>query len=138
MRDHPSTRAAEAEKERSDHAALLKENATTWFFYFVAACLIGVGFCVAFLPTKVNPDQGRAALYLFSAAAGVMLAREFIYLLPKLNKGKVGGVELEFKSLAEAKEKIGRLEDDALVATQGVGTSAKQEAKRLAQEGGQE
>ena len=106
---------------------------TTALFYLVAACLIFVGFRVTF--HKNSDVEGRGALYLFAAAAGVLLARELVYLLPKLIQLKVGGVEV--KLLAEVKGLKDRVRDvqEEVILVQGAGTSAKQEAAKENEEG---
>jgi hypothetical protein len=81
----------------------IKEHMTTLFFYVVAGCLLYVGFRVAFDKERIDSDRGMTALYLIAAAAGVILAREFIYILPRIKSAKAPGVELQ---LADVQKKL--------------------------------
>lgn len=121
------------DKDQEQTSSTLSNLLTTALFYLVAACLIFVGFRVTF---HKNADaEGRSALYLFAAAAGVLLARELVYLLPKLIQLKVGGVELSLiNEVNGLKEKVRDVQEE-VIDVQGAGTSAKQEAAKHAEEG---
>ncbi len=72
-------------------------------------------------------------MYLFAASAGVILAHEFIYLLPKLIKLKVAGVDIEIANeVKNLKEQVSDIVTE-LIEAQGAGTSAKLEAAKLAE-----
>jgi len=111
-------------------------HVTTAFFYAVAGCILYVGFLVIFRSSKIS-GQPIVALYFFLGAAGVVLARELIYLFPKIERFKAAGVEIDLvkKDVRKMKKEIAKTQYD-LVA-QNVGGSANAEkAKEAAEERG--
>jgi len=79
-----------------------KARLTTVFFYAVAGCILYVGWRVVFCKTKT--EEAKVALLLFASAAGVVLAREVIWLLPKIQKVKFKDFEFSMRDRLEKLE----------------------------------
>jgi hypothetical protein len=109
----------------------IQSGIMTIFFYLIAGGILYVGWRVVI--GKTGREEGKIALLLFASAAGIVLAREAIWLLPQIQKLKFGEhfeismreqvKELKTRTLAIQDEILDIREDQGRV-----GLSAKKSA----------
>lgn len=118
--------------DRSSEAAerhLINSRSITAFFLVVAAAMLALGLGVIFgYPTVAKAE---AALILFASAAGVVLARELLWLLPRIQRIKIGEkVDIVMREMETLKEETKYLRDTQMefAESQGIVQSAAPQA----------